>query len=176
MKKKWITMTGALLMIGAVGAQAQVASDTRIRVTKDTYTTSTMTSEGDIDYIAYARTVNEWYRPTGTVCSGVDMEEVRRVQIESDLYNPATMISPDSAKMIALCAVPGQIGSGEMEVNNGRTENEGSIIPNGKPTYTKVVVDGQTGRGLCTKQFGGVRGGVSWLREGWGDKIGRAHG
>jgi len=163
-------MTGALLMIGAVGAQAQVASDTRIRVSKDTYTTSTMTSEGDIDYVADARTVNEWYRPSGTVCSNVDMEEVRRVQIESDLYNPATMVSPDSAKMIALCAVPGQIGSGEMEVTNGRTEYEISIIPAGKRTYTKVIVDAQTGAILSTKQFGGLRGVTGWLRESWEHK------
>src|SRR3712207_4388697 len=129
MKKKWLTMTGALLMIGAAAAEAQVARDKRIPVTKDPYTTSTMTSEGDIDYVADARVVNEWYRPSGTVCNNVDMEEVRRMQIESDLYNPATMISPDSAKMIALCAVPGQIGSGEMEVHNGRTEYEVNIIP-----------------------------------------------
>ncbi len=163
MTKKWITMTGALLMIGAVGAQAQVASDTRIRVSKDTYTTTV--SEGEIDYIADARVVNEWYRPTGTVCGNVDMEEVRRMQIETDLYNPATMISPDSAKMIALCAVPGQIGSGEMEVTDGRTEYEISIIPEGKRTYTKVIVDAQTGAVLSTKQFGGVRGVTGWLRE-----------
>jgi hypothetical protein len=163
-------MTGALLMIGAASAQAQVASDTRIRVTKDTYLPTTTTSEGDIDFVADARVVNEWYRPTGTVCSGVDMEEVRRIQIESDLYNPATMISPDSAKMIALCAVPGQIGSGEMEVTNGRTEYELSIIPTGKRTHTKVVIDAQTGAVLSTKQFGGVRGAVGWLRESWEHK------
>jgi uncharacterized membrane protein YkoI len=167
MTKKWLTMTGALLMIGAAAAEAQVASDTRIRVTKDTYT---MAAEGDIDYIADARTVNEWYRPSGTVCSNVDMEEVRRMQIESDLYNPSTMISPDSAKMIALCAVPGQIGSGEMEVNNGRTEYQISIIPAGKRTHAKVVVDAQTGAILSTKQFGGLRGAAGWLRESWEHK------
>jgi uncharacterized membrane protein YkoI len=157
-------MTGALLMIGAAGVQAQVASDTRIRVSKDTYMTST-TSGGDIDYIADARVTNEWYRPAANFCSNVDIEEARTMRIESDLYNPATMISPDSAKMIALCAVPGQIGSGEMEVTDGRTEYEISIIPEGKRTYTKVIVDAQTGAVLSTKQFGGVRGVTGWLRE-----------
>jgi uncharacterized membrane protein YkoI len=162
MTKKWLTMTGALLMIGVAGAQAQTTSDTRIRVQKDVF----MTSEGDVDtFITDARVANEWYRPAGTVCSNVDVTEARTIQIETDLYDPATMVSPDSAKMIALCAVPGQIGSGEMEVNNGRTEYQISIIPEGKRTHTKVVVDAQTGAVLSTKQFGGVRGFTGWLRE-----------
>lgn len=169
MTKKWLSMTGALLMIGALGAQAQYtpASDTRIRVQKDI-----MTAEGDVAFapnlesdIADARLAREWYRPTGTSCAGVDLEDARTVSIESDLYNPQTMISPDSAKVIALCAVPGQIGSGEMEVRDGRTEYEISIIPSGKRTHTKVIVDAQTGAVLSTKQFGGLRGVAGWLRE-----------
>jgi uncharacterized membrane protein YkoI len=169
MTKKWLSMTGALLMIGALGAQAQntPASDTRIRVQKDM-----MTAEGDVAFapnlegdIADARLAREWYRPTGTSCAGVDLEDARTVSIESDLYNSQTMISPDSAKVIALCAVPGQIGSGEMEVRDGRTEYEISIIPSGKRTYTKVIVDAQTGAVLSTKQFGGLRGLTGWLRE-----------
>jgi hypothetical protein len=163
MTKKWLSMTGALLLIGAAGAQAQYtpASDTRIRVQKDL----PMTAEGDVDYIADARLAPEWYRPAGTTCTAVDVTEARTIQIKSDLYDAATMISPDSAKMIALCAVPGQIGSGEMEVRDGRTEYEISIIPAGKRTYTKVVVDAQTGAVLSTKQFGGLRGAAGWLRE-----------
>ena len=162
MTKRWLTMTGALLLIGVAGAQAQVTSDARIRVQKDVFTTSS----GDVDtYITDARIANEWYRPSGTVCSNVDVAEARNMQIKTDLYDPATMISPDSAKMIALCAVPGQIGSGEMEVTNGRTEYEISIIPEGKRTYTKVIVDAQTGAVLSTKQFGGIRGVTGWLRE-----------
>lgn len=169
MTKKWLGMTGALLLIGVAGAQAQYtpASDTRIRVQKDI-----MTAEGDVAFapnlegdIADARLAREWYRPTGTSCAGVDLEDARTVSIESDLYNPQTMISPDSAKVIALCAVPGQIGSGEMEVRDGRTEYEISIIPSGKRTYTKVIVDAQTGAVLSTKQFGGLRGVAGWLRE-----------
>lgn len=163
MTRKWLSMTGALLLIGAAGAQAQYtpASDTRIRVQKDL----PMTAEGDVDYIADARLAPEWYRPAGTTCTAVDVTEARTIQIKSDLYDAATMISPDSAKMIALCAVPGQIGSGEMEVRDGRTEYEISIIPAGKRTYTKVVVDAQTGAVLSTKQFGGLRGAAGWLRE-----------
>jgi uncharacterized membrane protein YkoI len=170
---KKLLMTSALLAICAAGLQAQYtpASDTRIRVQKDAY----MTSRGDVELteaeidLEEARLQREWYRPT-TACSAVDMEEVRRVSIESDLYNSATMISPDSAKMIALCAVPGQIGSGEMELTDGRTEYEISIIPAGKRTYTKVIVDAQTGAVLSTKQFGGIRGATGWLRESWEHK------
>ncbi len=160
MKKNWITISGALLLLGVGGAQAQTTSDTRIRVEKD----FVMTSEGDVD-IEEARLGREWYRPASATCSGVDVQEARTMQIETDLYNPATMISPDSAKMIALCVVPGQIGSGEMEVTDGRTEYEISIIPAGKRTYTKVIIDAQTGAVLSTKQFGGLRGVAGWLRE-----------
>jgi peptidase YpeB-like protein len=161
MMKKLLSTTGALLLIG-VAAQAQSASETRIRVQKDV----PMTASGEVvDYVAEARVVPEWYRPAGTTCSSVDVQEARTIQIKTDLYDPATMISPDSAKMIALCAVPGQIGSGEMEMTNGRPEYEISIIPERKRTYTKVIIDAQTGAVLSTKQFGGLRGAAGWLRE-----------
>jgi uncharacterized membrane protein YkoI len=169
---KRLLMTSALLLISAGAIQAQATSDARIRVQKDAYTSSggaVALSEADID-LEEARLAREWYRPGGTVCSSVDMGEVRRVSIESDLYNPSTMISPDSAKMIALCAVPGQIGSGEMEMTDGRAEYEISIIPAGKETYSKVIIDAQTGAVLSTKQFGGVRGFTGWLRESWEHK------
>jgi uncharacterized membrane protein YkoI len=169
---KKLMMASMLLAIGAAGLQAQYtpASDTRIRVQKDVYMTSgdVDLTEADID-LEEARLAREWYRPT-TACGTVDMVEVRRVSIESDLYNPNTMISPDSAKMIALCAVPGQIGSGEMELTDGRTEYEISIIPAGKQTYSKVIIDAQTGAVLSTKQFGGLRGVTGWLRESWEHK------
>src|SRR5688500_11691169 len=170
MTKRWLSVTGALLLMAGVGAEAQYTptSDTRIRVQKDFIATAA----GDVDFapnldadISEARLAREWYLPGGTTCSGVDMEEVRTVSIDADLYNPSTMISPDSAKMIALCAVPGQIGSGEMEVTDGRTEYEIAIIPAGKRTYTKVIIDAQTGAVLSTKQFGGLRGATGWLRE-----------
>jgi uncharacterized membrane protein YkoI len=167
MTRKWLTVTGALLVIGVAGAQAQTTSDARIRVHKD-YTT-TATSGGDVTvgdtYISDARMANEWYRPAATTCGNVDMQEVRQMQIKTDLYDAATMISPDSAKFIALCAVPGQIGSGEMNLTNGRTEYAIDIIPNHKRTHTKVIVDAQTGAVLSTKQFGDLRGVAGWLRE-----------
>jgi uncharacterized membrane protein YkoI len=169
MTKRWLSMTGALLLIGFAGAQAQLAtSETRIRVQKDAY----LTSSGDVDFaptldadIAEARLTPEWYRPETTTCSGVDMNEVRTASIDADLYNPQTMITPEQAKITALCVVPGHIGSGEMEVTNGRTEYEIAVLPRGKMTYTKVIIDAQTGAVLSTKQFGGLRGLAGWVRE-----------
>src|SRR6185312_9614463 len=108
----------------------------------------------------------EWYVPTGRTCSSTDPSAARSVVIKTDkYYNASTMISPDSAKLIALCAVPGQIGSGEMNVANGRTEYAIDIIPNKKKTHTKVVVDAQTGAVLSSKQFGGLRGLAGWASE-----------
>ena len=169
MTKKWLSVTGALLLIGFAGAQAQyTTSDTRIRVQKDVY----MTSAGDIVFppttdadIAEARAAGEWYRFTGTTCAGVDPAELRAASIESDLYVPGQMISPDSAKVIALCAVPGHIGSSDMELNNGRVEYEVDIVPTGKMTWTKVVIDARSGAVLSTKQYGGLRGLAGWVRE-----------
>jgi hypothetical protein len=112
-----------------------------------------------------AQQPDEWYRATGTICSSVDVSAAKSVEIKTDKYDAATMISPDSAKMIALCAVPGQIGSGEMNVKNGRAEYAIDIIPNKKKTHTKVVVDAQTGAVLSSKQFGGLRGVTGWVRE-----------
>jgi hypothetical protein len=171
MTKSWLSTTSALMLIGAVAAQAQATtSEARIRVAKDEVATvrSTMVTNyapNDSLYIIEARTASEWYRPTGTTCSNVGLGEDQNVQIKSDLYNASTMISPDQAKQIAKCAVPGQIGSGEMQMTNGRAEYEISIIPNGKKTYTKVIVDAQTGAVLSTKQFGGLRGLTGWMRE-----------
>lgn len=170
MTKRWVGMVGALMLMGAAAAEAQYTSDQRIRVQKDVYT-----SQGDIYFpattdadVASARTAGEWYRYTGTTCSGVDPEELREATIESDLYVPGQMISPDSAKVIALCAVPGNIGSSDMETNDqGRVEYEIDIVPNGKRTWTKVVIDARTGAVLSTKQFGGLRGLAGWMRESW---------
>jgi len=105
-----------------------------------------------------------WYKPTGKICSTVDAAAAKEVNIKTDLYKPG-MITPDSAKLIALCAVPGQIGSGEMNMANGQANYAIDIIPNGKQTHTKVIVDAKTGAVLSSKQFGGVRGLVGWVRE-----------
>ena len=111
------------------------------------------------------QTAEEWYKATGKVCSTVDMKASAEAKIKADKYDPSTMISPDSAKLIALCAVPGQIGSGEMNVANGRTEYAITIIPNQKKTHTKVIIDARTGAVLSSKQFGGLRGIAGWVRE-----------
>lgn len=107
----------------------------------------------------------EWYRWHGGACPGTDVDAVRKASIKADKYDRATMISPDSAKVVALCAVPGQIGSGEMNLSEGREAYAIDIIPNGKKTHTKVIVDARTGYVLSSKQFGGLRGKAGWLRE-----------
>ncbi len=107
----------------------------------------------------------EWYHPTGKTCSTTDVSAAASVQIKADKYNPKTMISPDSAKLIALCAVPGQIGSGEMNVTDGITEYAIDIIPDKKKTHTKVIIDAHNGAVLSSKQFGGLRGLAGWVKE-----------
>ena len=168
MMKKWINLTGALLVMG-VAAQAQATSDERIPVHKDVQMSSggdvMLTPSTDSADIAAARAAGDWYRPSSTACSNVDLGEAANVQIKTDMYDSTTMISPNDAKRFALCAVPGQIGSGEMNMSGNRAEYEISIIPNGKKTYSKVIVDAQTGAVLSTKQFGGARGFTGWVRE-----------
>src|SRR5512146_2727346 len=154
--------TAALVVVGAVAAQAQDTSQARIRIKKDVTTgvASGVVATPAMDTLNWV-----WYVPTGTTCSSVDVNAARSVSIKSDLYQAGTMISPDSAKVSALCAVPGQIGSGEMNVANGRTQYAIDIIPNHKRTHTKVIVDAQTGAVLSSKQFGGLRGAAGWVRE-----------
>lgn len=174
MNRTILSTVTALLLVGAVSAQAQdTTSSKRIKVTKDTGKTAAgavVTPLNEVDTLSM-----EWYTPTGTTCSTVDVSAAKAVTIKSDLYTPGgTMISPDSAKVIALCAVPGQIGSGEMNVANGRTEYAIDIIPNGKKTHAKVIVDAQTGAVLSSKQFGGLRGLAGWVRESGEHKMNKA--
>jgi uncharacterized membrane protein YkoI len=174
MNRKILSTVTALLLVGAVTAQAQdTTSSKRIKVTKDTAKQAAgavATPLNEFDTLSM-----EWYTPTGTTCSTVDVSAAKAVTIKSDLYTPGgTMISPDSAKVIALCAVPGQIGSGEMNVANGRTEYAIDIIPNGKKTHAKVIVDAQTGAVLSSKQFGGLRGLAGWVRESGEHKTNKA--
>jgi hypothetical protein len=169
---KSLTTAAALLFAGAIAAHAQAATSThRIPVRKDVPPASTTGAASGTLADPRAATmpvdtlVTEWYRPTGTVCSTVDVNAARSVSIKADMYDAATMISPDSAKIVALCAVPGQIGSGEMNIREGRTEYAITIIPNGRKTHSKVVVDAQSGAVLSTKQMGGLRGLAGWVRE-----------
>ena len=168
MKKSWLTLTGAILLAGTA-AQAQATSDQRIPIRKDVVTTSSgdvvLTPSADSADIAAARAAGDWYRPPSTACSNMNLGEAANVQMKTDLYDSTTMISPNDAKRVALCAVPGQIGSGEMNMSGNRAEYEIAIIPNGKKTYSKVIVDAQTGAVLSTKQFGGARGFAGWVRE-----------
>jgi len=114
---------------------------------------------------ARAQEHEEWYRATGKTCSSIDASSAANVTIKTEGYNAATMISPDSAKIIALCAVPGQIGSGELETKGATTHYAIDIIPDKKKTHTKVLVDAYTGAVLSSKQFGGLRGLTGWVRE-----------
>jgi uncharacterized membrane protein YkoI len=108
-----------------------------------------------------------YFEPTSTTCTAtVAMnDEVRKVKIKADAYDAATMISPDSAKAIALCNVPGQVTSGEMESDSTRAVYQVTVIPNKKKTHTKVLIDARTGQVLSVKQFGGARGFAGWVRE-----------
>ena len=106
----------------------------------------------------------EWYRAQH--CPSYDSAAVRQVTIKSNLYKAgAGMISPDSAKALAVCAVPGQVTSGEMETENGMTHYAITVIPEKKKTHAKVIIDAQTGAVMSSKQFGGLRGVAGWVRE-----------
>ena len=151
---KRTVVAAALTLVGALSVGAQDTS--QVKTKKDSAAGVVM-----VDTL-----VIEWYKPTGTTCSTVDVAAAKAITIKSDLYKAdAGMISPDSAKVLALCAVPGQIGSGEMNVTNGITEYAIDIIPNEKKTHTKVVIDANTGAVLSSKQFGGLRGLAGWVRE-----------
>lgn len=164
MHKIALLATIATLAVGATAnsAQAQAQSDRRIPINKDNPTVTT-TSSGDVEYTG---PLGYRLRPGGQpiYCAPNDAAEVARVEIKSDLYT-TSMISPAQAKAIALCAVPGQISSGEMQVNNGRTVYEIALLPTDKKTYSKVEIDATTGEIINAKQFGGLRGLAGFLRE-----------
>jgi Peptidase propeptide and YPEB domain len=150
----------------ALGANADAAlAQSGIPITKDRVsTTTTTTSDGTIDWngpLGYTLRPNT----APVYCQDSDAAEVARIQIKSDLYNANTMISPEQAKALALCAVPGQISSGEMEVNNGRTVYQITLLPTDKKTHSKVEIDAMTGEVINAKQFGGLRGLAGFLRE-----------
>jgi len=158
--KRNILIATALCVAAAVSAGAQDTSSVRPKPPKDT--SKIVQSAGDV----LLDTIPEWYIPTGKTCSTVDATAAKAVTIKSELYKADVgMISPDSAKIVALCAVPGQVGSGEMNTSGGRTVYEIDIIPNEKKTHTKVVVDAETGAVLSSKQFGGLRGLTGWVKE-----------
>ncbi len=178
------TAAAAVLLVAAAGVQAQepAASSQRIRIHKElpaaTPTTPDTMSAMDTTTMSVSPTVAplpEWYRATS--CPSYDTLEVRRVAIKTDLYVPGSgMISPDSAKALALCAVPGQVGSGEMNNDNGIVEYAIDVIPNKMKTHTKVIVDANSGAVISSKQFGGLRGVAGWVRESAEHRINKGKG
>jgi hypothetical protein len=170
MHKLALITVASLALGGAVNtAAAQTTSDTRIPISKDGGTTTT--SNGTISSTS---SDIDWNGPLGytlrrggnpVYCGANDAAEVARVQIKTDNYNSATMISPEQAKAVALCAVPGQLASGSIENANGRNVYEIDILPTDKKTATKVEVDATTGEVTNAKQYGGLRGLAAFLRE-----------
>lgn len=156
------TLAGAIaLMLGASTADAQA-----IAVMKDyrsSVSSTTTTSGGDIDWTGpLGYTLRPGSAPL--YCGPTDEEEANKVAIGTDLYRPG-MITDLQAKAIALCAVPGQISSGEMETRDGRTVYQITLLPNEKQTHSKVEIDAYTGEVVNAKQFGGLRGLAGYLRE-----------
>jgi hypothetical protein len=171
MNKLTLLTVASLALGGAVNtAGAQVSSDTRIPISKDGTTSTTSngtvssTSSGDIDWTGpLGYTLRRGGSPV--YCGTNDAAEVARVQIKTDNYNSATMISPEQAKAVALCAVPGQLSSGSIENANGRNVYEIDVLPTDKKTATKVEIDATTGEVINAKQYGGLRGLAAFLRE-----------
>jgi hypothetical protein len=162
LKLTTFALAGALtLSLGATAANAQdipVMKDYRSSVSS-----TTTTSGGDIDWTG---PLGYTLRP-GTAplyCNPADEAEAAKVAIETDLYRPG-MITDLQAKALALCAVPGQISSGEMETRDGRTVYQITLLPNEKQTHSKVEIDAYTGEVVNAKQFGGLRGLAGYLRE-----------
>lgn len=162
-----LAAASAVALSIAAGARPAAAQDQHIPISKDDRGTVSSTSYGDVDLgIDWRGPLGYTLRPGAAAfyCDAADADEVAKVAIKSDLYRQG-MITPDQAKALALCAVPGQIGSGEMETADGRTIYDISLIPNDKKTYTKIQIDAYTGEVVNAKQFGGLRGLAGFLRE-----------
>src|SRR5436189_1103633 len=101
MRTRMLVSAAALLALSALAASAQDTTRKRIPVRKDTGSAAGVVSTPTMPMDTLAM---EWYKPTGTTCSTVDVSDARKISIKSDLYSAATMISPDSAKVLALCA------------------------------------------------------------------------
>ena len=173
MNKLTLITVASLALGGAVNtAVAQSTSDRRIPISKDAGTTTQTTSKGTVSSMSGGDI--DWTGPLGytlrpgrnaVYCHANDAAEVARVQIKTDNYNSATMITPEQAKAVALCAVPGQLSSGSIENANGRNVYEIDVLPTDKKTATKVEIDASTGEVINAKQYGGLRGLAAFLRE-----------
>jgi hypothetical protein len=134
-------------------------------------TTHSKTAGGEV--VASDTASIQWTGPLGyrlrpgaapIYCTGTDVGAAQAVRIDTSLYS-AGMITPEQAKAVALCAVPGQIGSGEMEMSGNRPIYDITLIPTDKKTYTKIQIDAYNGEVVNSKQFGGLRGLAGFLRE-----------
>jgi hypothetical protein len=167
------TMTLAAVTTAISHADAQVSPTSTSRISKDPVSstpTITMTSPGDVRLTPWSLPAAEFNAdlepvavPTGCAAR-INPADVSRVTIKSDLYRTG-MVSPDSAKFLALCAIPGQVTSGEMHAQNGRTMYEVTLIPDRRSVNAKVIIDANTGEVLSSKTYGGLRGLAGFLRE-----------
>jgi hypothetical protein len=156
------------LALGLSG-EAALAQSSGIPVRKDAplpSTSSTMSTTGTGDDIMWTGNLGYTLRPGGTAvyCAPNDVQEAAKVTIKTE-GAVAGMISAEQAKAVALCAVPGQISSGEMDTFENRPVYQITILPTGKQVHAKVDVDAYTGEVLNAKQFGGLRGLAGYLRE-----------
>lgn len=173
MKKTFALLAGVgALALGLCGEVA-LAQGGGIPVRKDVMDTTPAPAPAVSTTMTTTNPDVEWKGPLGyslrpggsaVYCAPGDSAEVAKIMIKTDLL-VSGMISPEQAKAIALCAVPGQISSGEMESRNGRPVYQITILPTGKQTHSKVDVDAYTGEVLNAKQFGGLRGLAGYLRE-----------
>src|ERR1051325_7699420 len=142
MKHTMIAAVATSLLVGvATAATGQDTTRVRgsgLRITKE----GPATSYGEVVMTTWTLTPEKFRAdleplnvPSGCA-SRIDLAEVSKVAIKSDLYQPG-MITPDSAKFLALCVIPGQIGSGEMHMQDGRTMYEISLIPERRSTNAK---------------------------------------
>src|SRR5258705_13705860 len=79
----------------------------------------------------------EWNGPLGyrlrpgapaVYCAPGDPAEVAKLHVNSALYAPGTMISPEQAQALALCAVPGQLASGSVGNHQRRAGHQDSLL------------------------------------------------
>jgi hypothetical protein len=161
--KLHISLAAMTLVVGAAAAGAQDTTKPRDTTTKTTKITQT--SAGDV--IIWQGPLGYTLRPNlaPVYCGAGDSTEVAKVQIKTENYDAMTMISPEQAKALALCAVPGQISGGEFNVKDGKAVYDITLLPTDKKTYTKIQIDAATGEVLNAKQFGGLRGLAGFLRE-----------
>lgn len=157
---------GAALALIATAA----AADAQDSVRRVSPTTSVSVSKGEVALSPWRLTPQQFRSDierltVPSTCTGrINRNDVTGVAIKADLYRPG-MISPDSAKFLALCVIPGQISSGEMHEQDGRTMYEVTLIPDRRSVHAKVIVDARTGEVLSSKTYGGLRGLAGFLRE-----------